>query len=129
MSQNSKSVTVGWFEIPVSDMDRAIQFYNEVFDMKISKQDFVGAEMAFFPWNENDKGAGGSLIHADEHYTPNHQGTLVYFSSTDVNTELKKVPGAGGKIIQKKTEISPDIGYMALFEDSEGNRLALHSRS
>lgn len=127
MSQNNKSVSVGWFEIPVSDMDRAIQFYNKVFDIHIDKQHFAGAEMAFFPWSEKDKGAGGSLIHADEHYKPSHTGTLIYFSSEDVDIELSMIRDAGGKVLQEKTQISPEIGYMALFEDTEGNRIALHS--
>lgn len=127
MASNDKSVTVGWFEIPVKDMDRAILFYNHVFEIALAKQDFGGLAMAWFPWNETSKGAGGSLIQSDS-YTPGHQGTLVYFSSEDAETEINRVEEAGGKVLQKKTEISPDIGYMALFEDSEGNRIALHSK-
>lgn len=127
MASNGKSVTVGWFEIPVNDMDRAILFYNHVFEIALAKQDFGGLAMAWFPWNETSKGAGGSLIQSDS-YTPGHEGTLVYFSSEDADTEINRVEEAGGKVLQKKTEISPDIGYMALFEDSEGNRIALHSK-
>lgn len=127
MSLNGKSVTVGWFEIPVRDMDRAIQFYNRLFDIELEKQDFGGLMMAWFPWNESAKGAGGSLIKNDS-YTPSHKGTLVYFSSEDADIEINRVEEAGGKVLQKKTEISPDIGYMALFEDTEGNRVALHSK-
>lgn len=124
--KNAKSVTVGWFEIPVKDMDRAISFYRNVFNAPLTKQDFGGVLMAWFPWDETAKGAGGSLIQ-NENYTPSHKGTQVYFSSEDVTTELNKVEKAGGKVLQHKTEISPDIGYMALFEDTEGNRIALHS--
>lgn len=128
MSQNKKSVIVGWFEIPVKNMDRAVNFYNATFDTQLSLQTIEGLEMAWFPWSENDKGAGGSLIKAGEHYKPSHYGTQIYFSSDDVNVELKRVEKAGGKIIQKKTEITPEIGFMALFEDTEGNRIALHSQ-
>jgi len=126
MASNGKTVTVRWFEIPVKDMDRAILFYNHVFEITLEKQDFGGLAMAWFPWNETSKGAGGSLIQ-DNNYKPSHEGTLVYFSSEDVEKETNRVEEAGGKILQKKTEISPDIGYMALFEDTEGNRIALHS--
>lgn len=128
MTQNSKSVTVGWFEIPVKDMDRAIKFYNSIFDTKLSKQSLDGVEMAWFPWSEQDRGAGGSLIKADDHYRPSHNGTLIYFSSDDVNIELIRVKKAGGNVLQEKTEITPDIGFMALIEDTEGNRIALHSK-
>jgi len=127
MASNENEVTVGWFEIPVKDMDRAILFYNQVFEITLAKQDFGGLAMAWFPWNETSKGAGGSLIQNDS-YTPSHEGTLVYFSSENVEKEIKRVEKAGGKVLQKKTEISPDIGYMALFEDTEGNRIALHSK-
>ncbi|WP_069133442.1 VOC family protein [Rhodohalobacter halophilus] len=128
MTQSSKSVTVGWFEIPVKDMGRAIKFYNSIFDTHLNIQSIQGVEMAFFPWNEEEKGAGGSLIKADDHYKPSHDGTLIYFSSDDVNIELKRIKKAGGNILQKKTEITPDIGFMALIEDTEGNRIALHSK-
>lgn len=128
MEHEKKSVTVGWFEIPVRDMDRAVKFYNAIFDTKLSKQTIEGLEMAWFPWSEDGKGAGGSLIAAGKHYKPSHEGTLVYFSSHDVNNELQRVEKAGGKVLQKKTEITPDIGFMALIEDTEGNRIALHSQ-
>ena len=127
MVSNDKSVTVGWFEIPVKDMDRAILFYNHVFEITLAKQDFGGLAMAWFPWDASGKGAGGSLIQGDN-YKPSHEGTLVYFSSVDVEKEINRVEEAGGKVLQQKTEISPDIGYMALFEDTEGNRIALHSK-
>jgi predicted enzyme related to lactoylglutathione lyase len=84
-------------------------------------------DMAWFPWDDEMKGAGGSLVH-HEMYTPSQKGTLVYFSSEDINTELNRVKKAGGKVIRGKTEISPEIGYMAYFTDTEGNRIALHSR-
>jgi uncharacterized protein len=73
------------------------------------------------------RGATGSLV-KQESYVPGHTGTLVYFSSTDVQNELGRIETAGGKILRDKTQISPEHGYMAVFEDSEGNRVALHSR-
>lgn len=123
-----KDVTVSWFEIPVTEMDRAIRFYETVFDTVLERQQFGDVLMAWFPWNDQLKGAGGSLIFSGDHYLPSHKGTLVYFSSDDVSIELGRVKKAGGIVLQPKTQISPDIGYMALFEDSEGNRVALHSK-
>ncbi len=77
----------------------------------------------------DSKGAGGSLIHNPEHYKPSEQGALVYFTSRtgDINDELSRVESAGGEILRAKTQISEDHGYMALFKDTEGNRVALHS--
>jgi predicted enzyme related to lactoylglutathione lyase len=124
---NKKPVTVGWFEIPAADMERAIKFYETVFDCKLDRNKMGDFDMAWFPWDDEMKGAGGSLVH-HEMYTPSQKGTLVYFSSEDINTELNRVKKAGGKVIRGKTEISPEIGYMAYFTDTEGNRIALHSR-
>ncbi len=122
-----KPVTVGWFEIPTADMERAINFYETVFGCKLDRNKMGDFDMAWFPWDDEMKGAGGSLVH-HEMYTPSQEGTLVYFSSEDINTELDRVEDAGGTIMREKTEISPDIGYMAFFTDTEGNRIALHSR-
>ena len=120
---------VGWFEIPVINMDRAIVFYNAVFKIKIQAQDFGGTLMGWFPFEEGKPGASGSLIQNQAYEPSDKKGILVYFSSEDVNNELNRVEDAGGKVIQAKTQISPDVGYMGIFIDSEGNRIALHSRA
>jgi hypothetical protein len=122
---------VGWFEIPVSDMDRAVKFYNEVFQIKIAVHNMGELIMGWFPFAEDPeaKGAGGSLVYHKEFYIPSKEGALVYFTSRsgDINDELSRIEKAGGKIISPKKQISPDHGYMALFLDTEGNRVALHS--
>lgn len=121
-----KDNVVGWFEIPVTDMERAAKFYEAVFEIKIQLQDFQDVQMGWFPFNEAAPGAAGALVkHAD--YIPSEsQGVLIYFSATDIISELSSVKAAGGKVLQEKTLISEDIGYMALFLDLEGNRIALH---
>lgn len=117
---------VGWFEIPVSDMERAKKFYESVFRIEIKIVDFGGLMMGWFPDRGNVTGAQGTLI-KQETYIPSQEGTLVYFISEDVQNELDRVVNAGGKIYQSKTQISPEHGYMGVFIDSEGNRVALHS--
>ena len=126
-----KTNMVGWFEIPVTDIQRAKKFYDKVFDLDIQIQDFQGTMMGWFPFAENleAKGAGGALIQNDKFYKPSTDGTLIYFSSPEINTELSKVEAAGGKVLQEKTLINEDIGYMALFLDTEGNRMAMHSKA
>lgn len=117
---------VSWFEIPVNDMDRAKAFYEAIFEIKIDIQDFGGTLMGWFPFEENNAGAAGTLI-KQESYVPSQEGTLVYFNCDDVANEISRVEAAGGKTVQSKTEISPEHGYMAIFIDTEGNRVALHS--
>lgn len=116
-----------WVEIPVNDMERAIAFYEKVFSIKIQPIEFGGLKMGWFPNEGEAYGATGTLIE-QESYIPSHEGTLVYFSSDDVQVELDRVEDAGGKILQPKTQISEEHGYMGLFQDSEGNRVALHSK-
>lgn len=118
---------VGWFEIPVNDMDRAKAFYEAVFKIDIQVVDFGGLLMGWFPDRGEVPGAQGTLI-KQESYIPSQEGTLVYFISDNVQNELDRVETAGGSIYQPKTQISPEHGYMGVFLDTEGNRIALHSR-
>ena len=121
---------VGWFEIPVNDMARAQKFYEQVFDIKIHIVEMGETTMGWFPFPKDPaaRGAGGSLIQNPAHYNPSDNGVLIYFSSAEITAELNRVEPAGGQVLQEKTKISDDIGYMALFLDCEGNRIALHCR-
>ena len=121
-----KKNMVAWFEIPVTDMNRAKAFYEKVFDVAVNIQDLGELFMGFFPMNEGASGAMGALMQYKS-YTPTHEGVLIYFSCEDLQTELNRIISAGGKILQEKTQISPENGFMGMFEDSEGNRIALHS--
>ena len=119
---------VNWFEIPVANIDRAKAFYDQVFEINIQMVDLDGTKMGFFPGDVNKSGATGSLMQ-HEQYTPSYQGTLIYLSCQDLAHELSRVQAAGGKVLQQKTMISPEHGYMGLMEDTEGNRIALHSNA
>lgn len=119
--------TFVWVEIAVNDMNRATQFYETVFDIKLQQVDFGGLQMAWFPNAGDAHGATGTLI-KQESYVPSKEGSLVYFHSENVQIELDRVEAAGGSIYQPKTQISEDHGYMGVFIDSEGNRIALHSQ-
>ena len=121
---------VGWFEIPVTNMDRAISFYEKVFDIKMTRQQMGTVDMAFFPSVEKSIGSAGALVYQPDNYKPSDDGVLIYFTSFagDVNVELSRAEVAGGKVVREKTPISPEIGHMGVFEDSEGNRIALHAR-
>ena len=119
---------VGWFEIPVTDMDRAKDFYEAVFKVEISVHDLGGLIMGWFPFSEGQKGASGSLVKHEMYQPSDTHGPLIYFSCRDVNGELGDVEEAGGTILKPKTEIGGGHGFMALIKDTEGNRIALHSQ-
>ena len=119
----------GWFEIPVSDMYRAKRFYETVFQIEIQVQQFGKTLMGWFP-NPGDpeaRGASGSLVENKDFYKPSADGVLIYLSTVEISAEMSRVEESGGKVLQEKTQISPEVGYMSLFLDSEGNRIALHS--
>ncbi len=122
---------VGWFEIPVSNMERAIAFYEKILDLKLDRHQMGPLDMAWFPWIEDKPGSPGTLVYHAEYYKPSTDGVLIYLTahSGDLANELSRVESAGGKVIQPKTQISDEYGYMALIIDSEGNRVALHSRA
>ena len=125
-----KNNVVGWFEIPVNDMERAINFYEKVLDLKLQRNRMGPLDMAWFPRADEGTGSPGSLVKHPDFYIPSADGVLIYLTahSGDLKNELARVEPAGGKVIQPKTQISEDYGFMALILDTEGNRIALHSR-
>ena len=127
---DQKNNVVGWFEIPVSNMNRAVKFYESVFGLNLQREKLGPLDMAWFPMLQTGIGAAGSLVHAPDFYKPSEYGTLVYFTahSGDLNNELSRAKTAGGKVLQEKTLITEEIGYKAISLDTEGNRIALHSR-
>ncbi len=118
---------VGWFEIPVVDMERAMKFYETVLGVTLSRNQVGEIDMAWFPMVEG-KGAAGSLVAHPEWYKPSAEGVLVYFTaySGDLDHELARVEAAGGKVLVPKKSIG-EYGNMAVVLDTEGNRIALHS--
>lgn len=116
---------VEWFEIATVDLERAKNFYAEVFKVEFQHVPMPGAEMYMFNMVPNGAGAGGALVKSDDN-TPSSDGTLVYFSCEDVDNEVSRIEGAGGKIVFPKMSIG-EFGFVAQFIDTEGNRVGLHS--
>ncbi len=114
-----------WFEIPVSDLNRAKEFYEYIFGTELILNEMGPMEMAWFPMIEGAPGATGTLMKS-EGYIPSHQGILVYFSVENIEDVLKKVTDRGGNTLNPKTSIG-EYGYIAHFEDCEGNRVGLHA--
>ncbi len=115
---------INWFEIPAENFARGVEFYEKVFDTQMYKQEMLGYNMAFFPM---DKGVGGAVVQG-KGYEPCDKGVLVYLNGgDDLSLPLSKVEKAGGKILVPKTLITEEIGYFAIFMDTEGNKVALHS--
>lgn len=116
---------LNWFEIPVTDFERAKKFYETIYDGEIMEMPFPGGRYGMLP-SDMQNGVGGAIAQG-EGFEPSDKGTIVYLSSgEDLSIPLAKVETAGGKIILPKTSIGEN-GFMAHFIDTEGNRVALHS--
>jgi uncharacterized protein len=120
---------ISWFEIPTADIDRAATFYETIFGIKLNPLDLPNIKMRMFPLDDMMTQVGGALVKSDGFHKPSAtDGPLVYLNGNpDLQNVLDKVEPAGGKIMVPKTVISPEYGSMAVFIDTEGNRIALHS--
>jgi len=120
---------INWFEIPAKKFERAKSCYEKVLDAKLETMTMeeMGMTMAFFPadW---ENGVGGGIAFGPG-CEPSEKGALVYLNGgDDLSVPLSRVKSAGGKITVPKTSLGPN-GFMAQFIDSEGNRVAFHSKN
>jgi uncharacterized protein len=115
---------VVYFEIPVLDIDRAVKFYTSVFNFTFEKEVIDKNEMALFPFTDKHTGISGALAKG-EIYKPTKDGVVIYFKTENIEATLKLATEMGGKILYPKTS-NGDLGFVAEFEDCEGNRIALH---
>jgi len=115
---------VVWADIPVVDLDRAINFYSAVLGAAVSRENVPGMRIAVLPHQESE--AAACLIQR-EGERPSSAGPLVYLNVQGrLDQAIAAVEANGGKILRPKHQIGP-YGYSAVVLDSEGNRLALHS--
>lgn len=120
---------VAWFEIPVTKMERAKKFYESIFEVAITVNNFGEFIMGLFPDKLSLGQANGALVQ-HEHYVPSLiEGALLYFACENAAIVLDRVEKAGGQVLQPKTEIGGGHGFMGLLKDTEGNRIAVHSNT
>lgn len=117
--------SLNWFEIPVLDFERARTFYSKIYDFNMPAIQMGGDQLGLFPVQPGH--IGGAIIKS-EGSLPSEQGSLIYLNGgDDLSIICDRIEGAGGKVITEKSPISPEHGFYALFLDTEGNRVALHS--
>ena len=88
-----------------------------------------GMEMSGFPTEMGGGKVSGALVKSDSH-KPSTDGITIYLNANpDMADVLERVQSEGGQILLGKTQITPEIGYMAFFIDSEGNKIGLHSQN
>ena len=128
MSMLVEGNPVVWFEVPASDLERAKKFYDAVFDIDVQGFDVGELRFGFFPMTEGAVNATGALVHHPTMYRPSHDGALLYFGVKDIEAVLARVERAGGRVFQHRKPVG-EFGFVGFFEDSEGNRIGLHSRT
>jgi uncharacterized protein len=113
-------------EIPTIDLSRAISFYQEILGISIENIEMDGTQMGILP---SDEETVSVVLAKGNDYKPTTDGTVVYLNAgDDLQTVLDKIEPKGGKILVPKTQISPEMGFFALFTDTEGNKIGLHSK-
>ncbi|MEO7099629.1 MAG: VOC family protein [Luteolibacter sp.] len=121
----NKTNPVGWFEIYVSDMERAKAFYQDTFHTTLAQLESPDLEIWAFPMDMENRGSAGALVKmADK--DPGCGGTIIYFTCDDCAIEAGRAVGNGGRIHLEKRSIGR-YGFIALIHDTEGNMIGLHS--
>ena len=118
---------INWFEIPAKDLPRAKRFYEAI--LQVAMPETPGPmKMAMFPADWRQGEIGGAIVEG-EGYVPSDAGALVFLNGgEDLSRILDRVQAAGGKVLMPKTAIPMEgSGFIAMFLDSEGNRIGLHS--
>jgi predicted enzyme related to lactoylglutathione lyase len=117
---------VNWFEIAVTDIERAKGFYEKVFKVAFDYMEMGDTKMYSFKGDSEKHGSMGCIFQSDK-VKPSAEGTTVYFSTENCDDELNRVEASGGKVIFPKTSIG-DHGFISQVIDTEGNRIGIHSR-
>ncbi len=116
---------INWFEIPSIDFQRALRFYETVFDTRLKVEDFGNLPMGIF--TGADGNSVGCVVHGEQ-FVPSDKGPVLYLDATPgFDAVLARIEAAGGRILMNKMALPHELGFIAHFIDSEGNRIALHA--
>jgi len=121
----NKSNPVGWFDIHVSNFERAKKFYEDVFILELVELPIQWGKQALFPFSQDSPNISGAIVEKKD-MQPSANTTVVYFETEDCLAEEVRIEQAGGKVVQSKISIG-EFGYISIFIDSEGNTVGLHS--
>ncbi|NSL85701.1 VOC family protein [Chitinophaga solisilvae] len=116
---------ITFFDIPAVDFNRAVTFYKSILGLEINETEMYGTKMGFFP--SDGTNVSGAIVQGND-YKPSADGVVAYLNGgNDLQTVLDKVAAGNGTVIVPKTHISPEVGYIGMFIDTEGNKMAVHS--
>ncbi|HET8551350.1 MAG TPA: VOC family protein [Gammaproteobacteria bacterium] len=115
-----------WVDIPVIDLDRAIDFYSAVLGDKVERADAGGVEIGILPHADN---SASGCLYVSEDYPPTTHGPLIYLNVDGrIDDAELAADRHGGRMIEPRAQIG-EHGWRVIFIDPEGNRIALHSQT
>ena len=118
---------LNWFEIPVTDIDRAQRFYETLLARDMRREQMGPQTLAIFAY-EQGAGVGGALLQGATAPAPGTEGSLVYLdASPSLDAVLSRAGELGAKVLLPKLQLPGTIGFIAQIVDCEGNRVGLHS--
>src|SRR5579864_8658563 len=128
MEKNANALN--WFEIPAKDIKRAQKFYENIFATKMQDMgEMMGMKMTSFPAEMGNGKVSGALAQSQMH-KPSTDGAVIYLNANPaIQNVIERIEKNGGKVVMPKTQISPEIGFMAFFVDTEGNKVGLHAQN
>lgn len=116
---------INWFEIPVTDFERATRFYENVFGVKLNRVEADGYRLGIFPYDEP---ATSGCVRETPRTEPGKGGPIIYLNAgPDLTALLARAETHGGQIAVDRTHISDEIGDIAVIVDTEGNRIGAHA--
>jgi len=119
---------INWFEIPVVDFERAKKFYETILQINMPSMEMGAATMGFFPYEPGNGKVSGAICKGASYHV-SAAGPKIYLNGNpDLSEILGRVNAAGGEVLVPKEQITPEHGYMAVFKDTEGNHISLHSQ-
>lgn len=112
-----------WFEIPVTDMDRARAFYEAVLATTLVENNDGPNPMLVFPVADPQNGISGHLYPGKP--APGGIGNTIHLAAPDATLEdtLARVEPAGGAVLSPAIEIP--AGRFAYCTDPDGNSIGL----
>jgi uncharacterized protein len=126
MTKERRPSNVVWFELPVSDLNRAKAFYESVFATKLSTDDRF-PELAIFP-RLHETASTGALAMVPDFDGASTEGTVVYLNCDgQLDAVLRRAQAAGANLVQEVAQLPGNMGWIALFRDLDGNRVGLHA--